>query len=60
MQEDPTCYAATKPMRHNYWAQEPQLLKPGCLRARAQQQEKPPQWEAPELQPESSPDSPQL
>ena len=29
--EDPTCHGATKPMHHNYWACEPQLLKPACL-----------------------------
>ena len=28
VQEDPTCRGATKPVRHNYWAREPQLLKP--------------------------------
>ena len=32
------CSGATKPVRHNCWA--------GALRARAPQQEKPPQWEA--------------
>ena len=26
--EDPTCRRATKPVRHNYWARVPQLLKP--------------------------------
>ena len=31
VQEDPTCRRATKPVRHNYWACEPQLLKPVCL-----------------------------
>ena len=59
VQEDPTCCGATKPVchnywacalepaSHNYWAQVPQLLKPTHLeRARAPQQEKPPQWEA--------------
>ena len=51
--EDPTCRRATKPMRHNYWAHAPQLLslraattEPCMPRARALQQEKPPQWEA--------------
>ena len=63
--EDPTCYGATKPMSHNYWAcaleptshnywtYEPQLpslwtttTKARAPRARAVQQEKPPQWEA--------------
>ena len=50
VREDPTCHGATKPVRcnywactleptsHNYWARTP--------RARAPQQEKPPQWEA--------------
>ena len=27
-QEDPTCCGATKPMCHNYWAQEAQQGKP--------------------------------
>ena len=43
VQEDPTCRGATKPVRHNswacalepashnYWAHEPQLLKPARL-----------------------------
>ena len=31
VREDPTCRGATKPVRHNYWAHEPQLLKPACL-----------------------------
>ena len=31
VREDPTCHGATKPMRHNYWACVPQLLKPTCL-----------------------------
>ena len=64
--DDPTCHGATKPGHHNYWARQPQLLKPACSRAhvpqllspcaattearmpraRAPQQEKPPQWEA--------------
>ena len=26
IREDPTCHGATKPMLHNYWAREPQLL----------------------------------
>ena len=37
---------ALEPVSHNYWACVPQLLKPACPRARALQQEKPPQWEA--------------
>ena len=56
--EDPTCRGATKPVHrnywacaleptsHNYWAHVLQLLKPRTPRARAPQQEKPPQWEA--------------
>ena len=28
VREDPTSHAATKPVRHNYWARMPQLLKP--------------------------------
>ena len=50
VREDPTCHRATKPVRHNYWAC---ALEPVCHnyrtrapRARAPQQEKPPQWEA--------------
>ena len=31
VREDPTCHGATKPMRHNYWPREPQLLKPAHL-----------------------------
>ena len=53
VREDPTCRGATKPVRHNYWACEPQLLSPRAAttearapRAHAPQQEKPPQWEA--------------
>ena len=55
VREDPTCHGATKqvvhhnywactlePANHNYWARAP--------RARALQQEKPPQWEARALQ----------
>ena len=37
VQEDPTCCGATKPMRHNYWAHVPQLLKPVHPRACALQ-----------------------
>ena len=29
--EDPTCHRANKPVRHNYWARTPQLLKPERL-----------------------------
>ena len=43
---DSTCWGATKPMHHNYWAHMPQLLKPSRFRTHALQQEKPPQWEA--------------
>ena len=61
VREAPTCRGATKPVHHNYWACAlepahhnywalvPQLLKP-APRARAPQQEKPPQWEAHTLQ----------
>ena len=28
VREDTTCRGATKPVRHNYWPHEPQLLKP--------------------------------
>ena len=57
VREDPTCPGATKPVHHNYWAcalelashnywaHMLQLLKPTCPRARAPQQEEPPQWE---------------
>ena len=58
--EYPTCHGATKPMGYSYRAHMLQLLKPAS-RARALQQEKPPQWgeaRAPQL--ESSPRSPQL
>ena len=44
---------ALEPASHSYWAHEPQLLSPRATttearvpRARAPQQEKPPQWEA--------------
>ena len=57
VQEDPTCHGATKPVCHNCWACKPQLLRlhatttEACApRARAPQQEKPPQWEARALQ----------
>ena len=52
VREDPTCHGATKPMRHNTTT-EPVLYSPWATtteahapRARAPQQEKPPQWEA--------------
>ena len=56
--EDPTCRRAAKPVRHSYWAcaLEPAShnywspratnTKAHVPRARAPQQEKPPQWEA--------------
>ena len=31
VREDPTSQGATKRVCHNYWAREPQLLKPACL-----------------------------
>ena len=58
VQEDLRCRGATKPVCHNYWAcaleaRKLQLLSPCATttearapRARAAQQEKPPQWEA--------------
>ena len=58
VREDPTCRGATKPVHHNYWAcaLEPashNYRSPWATtaeahgpRARAPQQEKPPQWEA--------------
>ena len=57
--EDPTCHGATKPMchnsqacalepaSHNYWAHIATTTEARAPRARALQQEKPPQWEAP-------------
>ena len=70
--EDPTWHGAATLVCHNYWAcalepgnrnygaHVPQLLKPKHPRARALQQEKPPQWEANTPQLESSPHFPQL
>ena len=58
--EDPTCHRAPKPMCYNYWAHEPQLLKPVNSGACALQQAKPLQWEARTLQLGSSPGSLQL
>ena len=53
VQEDPTYCGATKPISHNYWAREPQLLIPCATtteahmpRAHAPQQKKSSQWEA--------------
>ena len=50
VREDPTCCGTAGPVRHNYWAC---ALEPAshnywahAPRARAPQQEKPPQWEA--------------
>ena len=39
---DSTCWRATKPVHHSYWARVP--------RAHAPEQERPPQWEAGALQ----------
>ena len=70
--EDPTWLIETKPVSHhysacalelgncNFWAQVQQLLKPVYPRTPVPQQEKPLQWEAQALQPESSPHSLQL
>ena len=48
--EDPTCRGANKPVRHNYWACTLEPVSGNywahAPRARAPQQEKPPQWEA--------------
>ena len=52
VQEDSICFGAAKPVHHNYWAQA--LVKPECIRAHAQQQEKSPQGEAHVLQLERS------
>ena len=41
--DDSTCCGAAVPMRHSLWAHVLQLLKPTSLRARALQQERPPQ-----------------
>ena len=72
VQEVPTCYGATKPAHHNYWActletrshnywaHILQLLKPACSRAHALQQKKLLWWEACVLQLESSPSLLQL
>ena len=46
VREDLTCHGATKPVRHNYWARVPQLLKPTRLEPMLCNKEKPPQWEA--------------
>ena len=46
VREGSTCHRATKLVHHSYRACEPQLLKPIRCRARALQQEKPPQREA--------------
>ena len=63
--EDPTCWEATKPEHHNYWAWvlEPRSSNdwsPSALEPSAPQQEKPPQWEACPPHPESSPSLPHL
>ena len=43
VREGPTCHGATKPVRHNYWARVPQLLKPAHLEPMLHSKEKPPQ-----------------
>ena len=68
LQEDSTCYGATKPMPHsywacaleptngNYWVHMPQLLKPMCLEpVLLNKRSQPLQWEARAAQPASSP-----
>ena len=52
VREDSTCYKATKPGRHEYWACVPGACAP--------QQEKPPQWETCALQLESRHHAPKL
>ena len=45
--EDPTCPEATKPVYHSYWACALETASHNYApKARAPQQEKPPQWEA--------------
>ena len=60
--EDPIYYRETKPVRYNYWAHVPELLKPVHPRAHAMRslQEKPLHWEACAPQLESRPCSLQL
>ena len=72
VQEDPWCCGAAEPKHHNcwlsalepgncsFWAHMLQLLKSVCPRAHALKQDKPLQWEAVELQLESSLYLPQL
>ena len=43
-QEGPTCHGATKPIRHNYWAQSRSCW--ACAPRAYAPWEKPPQWEA--------------
>ena len=49
VREDRTCHGATKSLRHNYWACALEAVShnywASAPRARALQQEKPPQWE---------------
>ena len=70
IQEDSTCQGTTKPVYDNYWACSleprshsycsPSSPEPVQQGSSSQQQEKPPQWEAPILQLQSSPCSPKL
>ena len=59
VREDRTCHGATKPVHHNYWAWAPEPASHNywahAPRARAPQQEKPPQWEARALWPRVAP-----
>ena len=55
-----SCREATKPVGHNYWAQEQQLLKPVSPGNHAPQQGRPRPREARAPQPVSGPYSPQL
>ena len=59
VQEDPTCRGATKPVRHNYWARVPQLLKPTRLEPCSATREAT-AMRSPRTTKKSSPRSPQL
>ena len=67
VREDPTCHRATKPVRHNYWACEPQLLSLHATTTEAQvptahalQQREVTTMRSPRTATKSSPCSPQL
>ena len=50
VREDAHMPGATKPVCHNYWSLRATTTEAHVPRARAPQQEKPPQWEARALQ----------